>query len=157
MLIRPLSNEIDQSPVNHFWMRRTQEMGSAWNSDQISRLSVDKELDLLLRITDRIHSIICPMKPEHWATNIKQTAVKSIPLSKIDGSHPGTTASFIALVIGLDGLLPKVPGLGRTVLAEANVYEEVAVVEVGFEVRGGLGGCPLVYRSCTSSKSVPAT
>ena len=97
------------------------------------------------------------MKPNYLATDILQPSMESILLSMIDGSHPGTSASIIALIVGWYGFLPEASSFRETVLTEGNVDEKFLVAEIGLEVGRGLGGRPLAYRSYADCKIILAS
>ena len=61
------------------------------------------------------------------------------------------------MVVGFDGFDPVVAGALRTILAETDVNQEVAVVVVGFEVGSGLVGGPLVDWASARFGTVPAS
>lgn len=88
--------------------------------------------------------------------NIKQTPMESITFPKIDRSHSSSATTVISGVVGLDSLLPELSGLGRTVLAEADVDQEIAIVEIGLEIGSCLLRGPFVDWPCAGINAVPA-
>jgi hypothetical protein len=61
------------------------------------------------------------VEPQYRTADIKQTSMKSITLSQIDGSHSSAAPTVIACVVGLNSLLPEFSGRRIAVLAEANI------------------------------------
>lgn len=96
------------------------------------------------------------MQPHDWAAHIEQSAVQTIPLPQVDGSHPGSSTSIVTLIVLLDCLLPETSDVRGAVFAETNVNQEVAVVVVGFEGRSGIIRCPLINWPSTGVHSIPA-
>jgi hypothetical protein len=96
------------------------------------------------------------VKPHNRAFNIPQPPVQSISFPQIYGGHPCPSAPIVALIVGLDSLLPKFPHVFCAVLAKANVNKEVAVIEARFEVGSRLICSPLVNGPCASRDAVPA-
>ena len=84
------------------------------------------------------------MQPQHRTLHIKQPRMQPIPIPQINRRHANPTSTLIALVVLLDSLAPELAHLRGTVTAEADVDEEVAVVETRLEYWSGVLGCELV-------------
>lgn len=80
----------------------------------------------------------------------------AVPFPQVDGRHPRPPAPVLALIVGLDGLLPKLARLVRAVLAKVDVNQEIAVVEARLKVVRRLICRPLVDGACTSGHAVLA-
>ena len=96
------------------------------------------------------------MKPHDRAFDIPQSSVQPISFSQVYGGHPRPPAPVIALVVGLDCLLPKFARLLGTVLAKANVDQEVSEVEARLKVVGRFIYSPVIDGPGASCDAVPA-
>lgn len=67
--------------------------------------------------------------------------MQPVPISQVDRRHTHPTPAIIAAVIVANGLAPELANLSRTAVAEADVDQEVAVLESGLEIgRGSVRG-----------------
>lgn len=97
------------------------------------------------------------MKPHDRAPDVEQTAVQTVALTQIDRGHASAASAVVSLVVGGNDLAPRVSDLLVTVLAEADVDEEVAVFLVWLEIRCGIFAGPLVDRFGARGYAVPAS
>lgn len=81
------------------------------------------------------------MQPQHRTLHIKQPCMQPISIPQINRRHANPASTLITLVILLDSLAPELAHLRGTVTAEADVNEEVAVVETRLESWGWVLGC----------------
>jgi hypothetical protein len=80
--------------------------------------------------------------------------MQSITFHQIDCHRPRPSAPVIALVTGLDGLLPESAQIG---FAKADIDQKVAEVEIGLEIGSWLAGCPGVDGACAGREAIPAS
>lgn len=124
-------------------MTRAQEMRTPLHNLKLHIRRVHKQLDLLPRIRNGVHDIGTAMQPQHGTHNITQASMESIPIPQIHSRHAGPLPAIVTAVVALDGLPPEVAHVRGTVLPEANVDQEIAVVEVRRPVvADGLGRRP---------------
>lgn len=96
------------------------------------------------------------MQPHNRAANIKQSRMQSIPISQVDRRHANPPPTIITTVIVADGLAPEITRLSGTVLAEADVDQEIRVGVTGFEIGRGFFGRPLIDTPSEQSGRIPA-
>lgn len=82
--------------------------------------------------------------------------MQPIPLPQIDRRHPRPPPPLIPLIIRLNSLAPKLSLLLGAILAESDINQEIAVVEVRLEIWGGVGRGPVVNGSGAGCDAVPA-
>jgi hypothetical protein len=75
--------------------------------------------------------------------------MQSITFPQIYCRHPRPSAPIIALVIGLDGLLPE--------SAQILSGQFFAKAEIGFGIGSWLAGCPGVGGSCAGREAIPSS
>ena len=177
-----LPNKPNQRIIHLPRMRRTQKMLSVLHSHQLRIRRVDKHLNLLFRIRNRIDNITRPlittiskkgtsknpkrktmttspsthMQPHNGTSNIEQASMQTISLPQVNRRHARSPPAIVALIIALDGFGPEISNAAVTVLAEANVYQKVAEFVVWFEIGGGLGAGPSVDGTGAGVYTVPA-
>lgn len=96
------------------------------------------------------------MKPHDGTLDVEEATVQAIAVTQVDGGHASAASAVVALVVGGNDLAPGVSRLLGTVLAEADVDEEVAVFLVWLEVGcGGFAG-PFVDRPRAGRDAIPA-
>ena len=97
------------------------------------------------------------MKPHDRTLHVPQPTVQPISLAEIDGGHARAPAAIVALVVSLDGLLPELAQLVSARLAEADIDQKVAVVEVGLKLGRRVVGRPRVDGARQVGRAIPAT
>lgn len=133
-----------------------------------------EHLDFLLRVFDRIHSIICALyllsvcslalsshvhnyvQPHDWTLHIKEPSMQTIPVPQVDGRHSKSTPSFVSLVVGFDSTFPEVSDLAVTVLAESDVNQKITVCVIRFKIGSCLRCSPVADVICEQRWGVPA-
>lgn len=76
------------------------------------------------------------MQPHHRTPHIRQSTVQTIPVPEVDGRHADASPAIVPSVVLADSPAPQLARLGGTLVpVEADVDQEVAVVEVRDEVR----------------------
>lgn len=83
--------------------------------------------------------------------------MQPVTFPQIDGRHPRPSTPVIALVIGLDSLLPESAQFFGAVLAKTYINQEVAVIEIGLEIGSWLVDCPGVDGACAGREAIPAS
>lgn len=96
------------------------------------------------------------MEPHDRTPDVEQTAVQTVSLTQVDCGHASAASAVIALVVGGNDLAPHISDVLVTVLAKADVDEEVAVFLVWLEIRCCVVAGPLVDWSCARRDAVPA-
>lgn len=74
------------------------------------------------------------MQPQNRTPDVEQATVQSIPLLEINSSHPQPPPTLVTPVVGFNFIDPVPPRSIRTVLAEASVDQEVAVIVARLKV-----------------------
>lgn len=82
--------------------------------------------------------------------------MQAISVPQIDRSHSGSSTPIIALIIGLDCFLPKLPDIGGTVLSETDIDQEIAVIIIRFEIRCFIVGGPVIDSRGKEIRCIPA-
>lgn len=138
----------------------TQEVSATLDSHQVDIGGVLKQYEFMVRVIDRIDGIFSPldkvshittslypkpyMQPHNRTADIEQSRMQAIPISQVDSRHANPPPTIIATVIFADSLAPEVARLGGTALAKADVNQEIAVGETGFEIGRWSFARPLV-------------
>ena len=151
----PHQHKLDQSTVHLLRVRCAEEVLATVDGDQVRVCRVGEQLDLLLRVLDRVYHVARALRsslvnsvydagyegkatthvqPHHRAHDVRQPPVQSIPLSQVDRRHPRSSPPRITPVITLDRLQPEVPDAAVTVFTEPDVDQEVAKRVLGFKV-----------------------
>lgn len=75
------------------------------------------------------------MQPQNRTQHIAQAHMQSVPISKINCTHPDPSTSFVALIIILNLINPEGADVfGTVLLTQAHVDEEVAEICAGYKV-----------------------
>jgi hypothetical protein len=96
------------------------------------------------------------MKPHDRTPDVEEAPVQAIAVTQVDGGHTSAASAIVALVVGGNDLAPGVSRLLGTVLAEADVDEEVAVFLVWLEIGCQFFAGPFVDWSRAGGDAVPA-
>jgi len=150
------AHKSNQGIVNLLGMRSGQEMRSTIHNNKLRRGTMSEQLNLVLCIRNAVHHIFGSMKPHDRTPDVEEAPVQAIAVTQVDGGHTSAASAIVALVVGGNDLAPGVSRLLGTVLAEADVDEEVAVFLVWLEIGCQFFAGPFVDWSRAGGDAVPA-